>query len=107
MKHLIIITILLFFASSCCGTNEVVRTQPEMSEEIVGVVPPKTPEIPDAPKVIETEEADTEIEVEELRSQIEDLKKQCTMYFRVIEDMCVKRNGWKQTCTTRKYGERF
>ena len=66
MKHLIIITILLFFASSCCGTNEVVRTQPEMSEEIVGVVPPKTPEIPDAPEVIETEEADTEIEVEEL-----------------------------------------
>lgn len=57
MKYFISL-LLLCTITSCCGTNEVVKTQPNESEEIAQVISPETPEVP--------EELETEIETEEL-----------------------------------------
>ena len=68
MKYYISILI-LFVVSSCCGTNEVVKTQPKGSEEIVQVITPETPEVPEiivSPAEEPTIEPEIEVEVEEL-----------------------------------------
>ena len=50
MKYYISILI-LFVVSSCCTTNEAVKTQPTQSEETVEVLPPIAPETPETPTV--------------------------------------------------------
>ena len=69
MKYYISILI-LFVVSSCCATNEVVKTQPKQSEEITEVLPPNPPEISNTPVIVETPTVETPKEPEVKEEEI-------------------------------------
>ena len=48
-----------------------------------------------------------EVEMADLRKQIADLKRECESYFRLIEEVRSRRDGWKQHRTMSSYGDRF
>ena len=48
-----------------------------------------------------------ETEIEDLRRQINELKNECKSYFKLIEEIGSRRDGWKQSRSTLKYGNRF
>lgn len=53
MKYPISILMLFIVASSCCGTNEIIKSPHKESEEIAEVVTPNTPTVAETPEVIE------------------------------------------------------
>lgn len=48
-----------------------------------------------------------EVEIADLKKQLADLKKECKNYFRLVEDIRSRRDGWKQNRTMSRYGDRF
>ncbi len=48
-----------------------------------------------------------EVEVIDLRKQIDDLKSECKKYFKLVEEIRSRRDGWKQNRTMNRYGDRF
>jgi len=48
-----------------------------------------------------------EVEIADLRKQIADLKRECESYFKLIEEVRSRRDGWKQTSIKSRYGDRF
>jgi len=47
------------------------------------------------------------VEIADLKKQIADLKKESEYYFMLIEEVRSRRNGWKQTRTMSRYGDKF
>ena len=70
MKYTILLCITLFVCS-CCGTKKVIESQPKTSEEIVQVVTPSIPEIPEEPEPSKELEVETEV-AEEIEVEIEE-----------------------------------
>ncbi len=52
-------------------------------------------------------ESKVETEIADLKNQVAELRKECSEYFKIIEQVCSRRDGWKQSRTTGKYGCRF
>ena len=48
-----------------------------------------------------------EAEIADLKKQIADLKRECYKYFRLVEEVRSRREGWKQLRTGSRYGDRF
>jgi len=48
-----------------------------------------------------------EVEIVDLQSQINDLKKECMKYFRLVEEIKSRRDGWKQNRMMNRYGSKF
>ncbi len=72
MKYLITVLTIIFSVSSCCGTKEVVKSQPEETEEIVEITKPGAPDVPETPIVEPLKETEIEVENEiEKASEVE------------------------------------
>lgn len=48
-----------------------------------------------------------ELEIVELQKQLDELRNECRSYFRLVEEIRVRRDGWKQNRNTIRYGNRF
>jgi hypothetical protein len=48
-----------------------------------------------------------EIELEDLQKQLNELRQQCRSYFRMVEEIRSRRDGWKQNRSMNQYGTRF
>ena len=59
MKYPISILMLFIVASSCCGTNEIIKSPHKESEEIAEVVTPNTPTVAETPEVVEISTIET------------------------------------------------
>lgn len=48
-----------------------------------------------------------EAEIADLQDQIIELRKKCKNYFKIIETLRSRRDGWKQNRMTERYGDKF